>query len=113
MRHNKLTPGSLWVRAPGAGLYAAYPLVRTVGSAFSRRAWIPAWRRGSAAGGITGPSSTTFIFWGAAEHPGAYRQLCSIELVLGLAFALLMHRAFPGRGLARTSLLIPWALPRR
>ncbi len=35
----------------------------------------------------------------------------SFELVLGLALALALHRAFRGRGLARTAALLPWALP--
>lgn len=33
------------------------------------------------------------------------------ELLLGLAFALLLHRAFPGRGLVRTIVTLPWVLP--
>jgi trehalose/maltose transport system permease protein len=35
----------------------------------------------------------------------------SIETVLGLAMALVLHRAFPGRGLVRAIVLIPWAIP--
>jgi multiple sugar transport system permease protein len=35
----------------------------------------------------------------------------AIELLLGLAFALLLNRQFRGRGLARAAMLIPWALP--
>ena len=35
----------------------------------------------------------------------------SIETVLGLAVALVLHRAFPGRGLVRATVLIPWAIP--
>jgi trehalose/maltose transport system permease protein len=35
----------------------------------------------------------------------------SIETVLGLAVALVLHRAFPGRGLVRAIVLIPWAIP--
>jgi multiple sugar transport system permease protein len=34
-----------------------------------------------------------------------------IELLLGLAFALLLHAKFRSRGLARAAVLIPWALP--
>lgn len=34
-----------------------------------------------------------------------------IELVLGLAIALLINRAFIGRGLVRAAVLIPWAFP--
>jgi multiple sugar transport system permease protein len=35
----------------------------------------------------------------------------TLEVLLGLAFALLLHRTFSGRGLARTAVLLPWALP--
>ncbi|MDI6641283.1 MAG: sugar ABC transporter permease [Elusimicrobiota bacterium] len=35
----------------------------------------------------------------------------SIELILGLSFALLLNKRFRFRGLVRTSSLIPWALP--
>ncbi len=34
-----------------------------------------------------------------------------VELVLGLAIALLINKAFIGRGLIRASILIPWAIP--
>lgn len=33
------------------------------------------------------------------------------EFVLGLVFALMLNKEFRGRGLARATLLIPWALP--
>jgi multiple sugar transport system permease protein len=35
----------------------------------------------------------------------------AIELVLGLAFALLLNHEFRGRAIARAATLIPWALP--
>jgi len=35
----------------------------------------------------------------------------SLEVALGLGLALLLHRRFRGRGLARTAVLVPWALP--
>ncbi|TLS38849.1 carbohydrate ABC transporter permease [Pseudalkalibacillus caeni] len=34
-----------------------------------------------------------------------------VELLLGLAIALLINKAFIGRGLIRASILIPWAIP--
>jgi multiple sugar transport system permease protein len=34
-----------------------------------------------------------------------------VELVLGLAIALLINKAFVGRGLIRATILIPWAVP--
>jgi multiple sugar transport system permease protein len=35
----------------------------------------------------------------------------TIEVLLGTAVALLLHRGFRGRGLARTLVVLPWALP--
>ncbi len=35
----------------------------------------------------------------------------SLETVLGLAIALIVHSNFRGRGLVRTAILIPWAIP--
>jgi trehalose/maltose transport system permease protein len=35
----------------------------------------------------------------------------SVETVLGLAVALVLHQAFRGRGLVRAAVLIPWAIP--
>ncbi len=35
----------------------------------------------------------------------------TIEAVLGMIVALTIHSAFKGRGLVRTSMLVPWAIP--
>jgi ABC-type sugar transport system permease subunit len=39
--------------------------------------------------------------------------VCSValELLLGLGVAVLLHKSFPGRGLVRASILVPWAFP--
>jgi ABC-type sugar transport system permease subunit len=34
-----------------------------------------------------------------------------IETVIGMCFALMMHKAFRGRSLVRVAILIPWAIP--
>jgi multiple sugar transport system permease protein len=34
-----------------------------------------------------------------------------LEMVLGVAFALVLHRVFRGRGLARAVAMLPWSLP--
>jgi multiple sugar transport system permease protein len=34
-----------------------------------------------------------------------------LETVIGVAMALIMHKAFRGRGLIRASILVPWAIP--
>jgi len=43
----------------------------------------------------------TFIFTGISV---------SIELVLGVAFAMAMHQAFRGRAILRATVLVPWAV---
>lgn len=51
-------------------------------------------------------------FWNALGNT-AYFLLLSVplELVLGVAFAMLLNRRFPGRGLCRALVLVPWAVP--
>ena len=44
---------------------------------------------------------TTFIFTGISV---------SLELVIGLAMALVMHEAFRGRAVLRAAVLVPWAV---
>ncbi len=34
-----------------------------------------------------------------------------LETVIGMCFALMMHKAFRGRSLVRVAILIPWAIP--
>jgi multiple sugar transport system permease protein len=34
-----------------------------------------------------------------------------LEIILGMIFALLLNEAFPGRGILRAVVLIPWAIP--
>ncbi len=55
---------------------------------------------------------TTPRFWSALAHTAAFASLSvALELVLGLALALAVNRSFRGRGLARTAMLLPWAIP--
>lgn len=35
----------------------------------------------------------------------------TIETTLGFIIALVLHRSFPGRGLVRAAVLVPWAIP--
>ncbi|SER68241.1 carbohydrate ABC transporter permease [Salisediminibacterium halotolerans] len=46
--------------------------------------------------------ANTFIFTGISV---------ALELFLGLMIALVIHRAFIGRGVVRAAVLIPWAIP--
>jgi len=51
-------------------------------------------------------------FWAAMGHTAFFTvATVGIELVLGLALAMAMNRAFRGRGLMRAAVLVPWAIP--
>lgn len=51
-------------------------------------------------------------FWSDAAFTLRFAAVSmALELVLGLAIALLLHRPGRGRGLLRAAVLLPWALP--
>ncbi|MDL1970184.1 MAG: sugar ABC transporter permease [Candidatus Desulfofervidaceae bacterium] len=51
-------------------------------------------------------------FWVALRFTLLFTLVAvTLETVLGLSFALLLKEKFPGRGILRTILLIPWAIP--
>lgn len=51
-------------------------------------------------------------FWGALGHTLYFTLVAvALELLLGLAFALLLHRRARGRGMLRAAVLVPWAIP--
>jgi multiple sugar transport system permease protein len=51
------------------------------------------------------------VFWGAMETTVLFTAISvSLELVIGLAMALVMHQAFRGRALLRAVVLVPWAI---
>ena len=52
------------------------------------------------------------IFWGAVKNTMVFTVVSvGLETLLGLVIALLLHRAFVGRGLVRAAILVPWAMP--
>nr|WP_203589945.1 sugar ABC transporter permease [Streptomyces sp. SID13031] len=51
-------------------------------------------------------------FWNAFYNTTFFTITCVVlETVLGVAMALVMHKAFRGRGIVRASILVPWAIP--
>ncbi len=51
-------------------------------------------------------------FWASIANTGFFTAFSvSLELVLGLAIALVLDRSFRGRSLVRTIAILPWALP--
>ncbi|HET7506585.1 MAG TPA: sugar ABC transporter permease [Kofleriaceae bacterium] len=52
------------------------------------------------------------VWWLAVKNTLWFTLLSvSIETVLGMIVALVLTRTFPGRGLVRAAVLIPWAIP--
>jgi multiple sugar transport system permease protein len=51
-------------------------------------------------------------FWRALRFTLVFTAVAvALEAVIGLGFALLLHQSFRGRGILRTIILIPWAIP--
>ena len=51
-------------------------------------------------------------FSGALERTAGFTAVSvAVETVIGLGLALMLHRAFRGRGLLRVAVLVPWAVP--
>lgn len=51
-------------------------------------------------------------FWNAFWNTTFFATVTvAIEAVLGVAMALIMHKAMKGRGLVRAAILVPWAIP--
>jgi multiple sugar transport system permease protein len=51
-------------------------------------------------------------FWTALGNTAYFTVVAvSVEVLVALPLALLLHARFPGRGLLRASVLVPWAIP--
>ncbi|TDU88723.1 carbohydrate ABC transporter membrane protein 1 (CUT1 family) [Kribbella voronezhensis] len=51
-------------------------------------------------------------FWTAFYNTTFFTVVCVVlETVLGVAMALIMHKAFKGRSVVRAAILVPWAIP--
>lgn len=61
---------------------------------------------------VTGTYGTMDRFFNAFLNTTALTIVCVIlETILGVAMALIMARAFRGRGIVRAGILVPWAIP--
>jgi len=61
---------------------------------------------------ITGKFGTMDRFWNAFLNTTLFTVICVvIETCLGVAMALIMAKAFKGRGIVRAGILVPWAIP--
>jgi multiple sugar transport system permease protein len=58
------------------------------------------------------PGTLASQFWPSVGFTlGVTVVAVALETVLGMIMALMMHKAFKGRGLIRAAILIPWAIP--
>lgn len=96
-------------------LVAAWPLLRTIWLGFTdanllqmeKARWIGL-DNYTGKGGLLGDK----LWWHAVKNTLWFTFLTVvIETVLGMIVALVLHRTFPGRGLVRAAVLIPWAIP--
>lgn len=89
-------------------LVAAYPILAAVWLSMHRE--ILVFREHD----LIGAANWSFLlhdarFWAALGHTTYFAVVAvAAEVILGLAFALLLHR---GAGLLRASVLVPWAIP--
>jgi multiple sugar transport system permease protein len=61
---------------------------------------------------VTGSYGTMDRFWNAFLNTTFITIVCVLlETVIGVAMALIMAKAFRGRGLVRAGILVPWAIP--
>jgi ABC-type sugar transport system permease subunit len=58
------------------------------------------------------PGTLGSQFWDSVQVTLLFAVVTvTLETVIGMGFALMMNRAFHGRGLVRAVILIPWAIP--
>lgn len=114
-RGSPLSRERLFLLAPAAALLlvvVVLPALRVIVLAVTNSALVP---------GIPSRGSglaPTIQLWQDGRWYAALRNTCVftgasvlLETLLGLAFALVLHRSFRGRGLVRAVALLPWALP--
>jgi multiple sugar transport system permease protein len=90
---------------------ALYPILAAVGLSLQRFILVFRERR------FIGLDNYAFMlndarFWTALGNTAYFTLVAvAVEMLLALPLALLLNRAFPGRGVLRASVLIPWAIP--
>ncbi|WP_164012053.1 carbohydrate ABC transporter permease [Pyxidicoccus trucidator] len=90
---------------------ALYPILAAVWLSLHRFILVFGERR------FTGLDNYAFLlsdarFWAALGNTAYFTLVAvTVEVLLAVPLALLLNRAFPGRGLLRASVLVPWAIP--
>lgn len=61
---------------------------------------------------VVGAYGTMDRFWNAFWNTTLFTIVCVVlETIIGVAMALIMAKAFRGRGVVRAGILVPWAIP--
>jgi len=119
---------AMWFLTPMlAALFfvAAWPLLRTIYFSFTDTTltnlytgkWVGfdnylSFRQLSSGRVIWRGTLADMSWWNAVWNTVRFTALSvSIEAVLGIGVALVLHKEFVGRGLVRAAILIPWAIP--
>lgn len=90
---------------------AFYPIIAAVWLSFHRMILVFHEQR------FIGLSNYAFLltdarFWTALGNTSYFALVAvAVEFLLGLGFALLLNTTFPGKGLFRAAILVPWAIP--
>ena len=113
IRLRALTPYGFLVPALAITLMViAFPVFRTVG--FSLQDYLlydPDGARFVGLGNFRAALADE-VFWIALGHSAVWvAGIVGVQLLLGLATALLLNQSFWWRGIARALIIIPWALP--
>ena len=92
-------------------LVTAYPIVYAIYLSLQRTTCASRTRTSSSASPTTSTVLTSSLWWTDVFNTVIITVISvAIELVLGMVIALVMHRAIFGRGLVRTSVLIPYGI---
>lgn len=103
-----------WLVAPAVLVLAAvalYPILAAVWLSLHRFILVFGERR------FVGLGNYAYLlgdarFWSALGNTAYFTAVAvGVELLLAVPLALLLQRAFPGRGLLRAAVLVPWAIP--
>lgn len=107
---------AFWFVLPALGtvaLVAIFPLTWTIWESLHLHDLRMPWRGRP----LVGPANyaealATPRFWAALGHTAIFTAgSVTLELLLGLVLALALNRAYRGRGLVRTAVVLPWAIP--
>jgi multiple sugar transport system permease protein len=92
-------------------LVAAYPIVYAIWLSLNEYSVrVPGLSRFSGLGNYIDALGSS-EFWDAFRNTFVFTIISvSIELVLGVVFAMAMHQAFKGRAVLRATVLVPWAV---